>query len=66
MERASAELGMRALALDAMTPDPGLDPVDHAHVLEINARADWLHHTFSERRTHDIPGLLLRDLLRLG
>jgi cyanophycin synthetase len=50
-------------AMDAITPDPGLDPVTcGAAVLEANARPEWLHHTFSERRTHDLPRQILRAL----
>jgi cyanophycin synthetase len=33
-----------------------------AKVLELNARPEWLHHTFSERRTHDVAALILESL----
>ena len=48
--------------LDLITTDYSQNPKSHAWVLEINARADWMHHTFSERRTHDIQGLILKEL----
>ena len=37
----------------------------NSKVLEINASADWLHHTFSEKRTHDVAGIILRELFNL-
>lgn len=64
--RISRRLGMRAMALDAMTPDASLDPLGNGKLLEINARAEWLHHMHSDRCQHDIAGLLLDDLLGLG
>ena len=45
--------------MDIMTMDYQGDPYQHASILEINARAEWLHHTFSERRKHDIAGMML-------
>lgn len=59
-------LGLRIFSLDAISADPSRDPAGAARVLELNARAQWLHHTFCEGRRHDIPALVLRDLLRLG
>ena len=52
-------LGTPYFGLDIMTTDYSLDPYQHAKVLEINARAEWLHHTFSEVRTHDMAGMIL-------
>ncbi|MEZ4474906.1 MAG: hypothetical protein R3F60_29775 [bacterium] len=51
-------------AVDAMTPDPSADPAEvGGSILELNARAEWLHHTFSARgRCHDIGALLLHHL----
>lgn len=49
-------------ALDLITTDPQQKPSGHSWVLEINARADWLHHTFSERKTHDMAGMILHAL----
>lgn len=34
--------------------EPHVDPIDTAVALELNALAEWVHHTFSERRTHDL------------
>lgn len=48
--------------LDLMTKDYTANPIENTKVLEINARADWLHHTFSEHRTHDIAGMILKEL----
>lgn len=55
-------LALPIFALDVLTEDPGADPQQHARVIEINAKPDWLHHTFSERRTHDMPRLILEQL----
>ena len=52
-------LGTPYFGLDIMTTDYSLDPFQYAKVLEINARAEWLHHTFSEVRTHDMAGMIL-------
>ncbi len=48
--------------LDIITSDFTKNPNKNAWVLEINARADWMHHTFSEVRTHDMAGLILKEL----
>jgi cyanophycin synthetase len=60
--RLSAALELSVFAVDAMVPDPALAPAQGA-VLEVNARPEWLHHTFSEGRTHDVAGALLADAL---
>jgi len=57
-------IGIRVFSVDAVTADASRPPAFGA-VLEVNARPDWLHHTFSERRQHDIPRLLLEDLFGL-
>ncbi len=49
-------------ALDVLTQDYRLNPYQSSYILEINAFADWLHHTFSERRTHDIADMILEEL----
>ncbi len=58
----SKYLTTRYFGLDIITADHKKEPKDHSWVLEINARADWLHHTFSERKTHDIAGMILQAL----
>ena len=41
-------------ALDLIGRKPSANPVEAVKALEINAQAEWLHHTFSEGRTHDL------------
>ena len=60
--KVSNAFGFRTFALDGISADPGLSPFEHLYALEVNAKAQWLHHTFSEVRTHDIPTMILRDL----
>jgi len=47
--------------LDMMTINHIDNPHEHSKIIELNARADWLHHTFSLNRTHDIAKLLLQQ-----
>lgn len=63
--RAAGRLDLGIFALDAMSTDVAADPAECAFVLEVNARAQWLHHTFSEGRSHDMGALILRELLGL-
>ena len=49
------------MAIDAVSADRSLDPADGAQILEVNTVPDWLHHTFSQRRTHDIAGMILQS-----
>lgn len=58
----SAYLGTGYMGLDFMTTSHIENPHTHTKILEINARADWVHHTFSEVRTHDIAGIILDEL----
>ncbi len=58
-------LGVRFFALDLMTKDHTADPPECAVVLEVNPRPQWLHHTFSERRRHDIPRMILSELFQI-
>lgn len=47
-------------ALDLMCAGtPADDPVKTAVALELNALAEWIHHTFSERRTHDLGAAVI-------
>lgn len=48
--------------LDLITKNYEADPQKNTKILEINARADWLHHTFSEHRTHDMASMILEEL----
>lgn len=58
----SEYLETKYFGLDVMTTDFTKSPNEAAKVLEINARADWMHHTFSERRTHDMADIILKEL----
>lgn len=59
-------LNLSTFALDIISPDYTKDPKEvNAVVLEINGDGDWLHHTFSERRTHDIPHMMISNLFAL-
>jgi cyanophycin synthetase len=58
------ELRTGYFGLDIMTKDHRADPAKMSWILEVNARADWLHHTFSEKRTHDIPVMILDELFK--
>lgn len=60
VEAFAAALELPFFALDAVTTDPSADPLaSGAAVLEANARPEWLHHTFSEGRTHDMARQIL-------
>ena len=60
VEALAAALDLPFFAMDAITPDPAADPLAAgAAVLEANARPEWLHHTFSEQRTHDLQRQIL-------
>ncbi len=55
-------LGAGYMGLDFITTDYQKPPISHSFILEVNARADWLHHTFSEHKTHDIAGIILEKV----
>lgn len=66
IERAAQALSLDIFALDIITTDPSAAPsVSGGMALEVNARPQWLHHTFSHGRSHDIPTLMLKHLLEL-
>lgn len=59
-------LNLSTFAIDIISPDYTKSPNEvNAVVLEVNGEADWLHHTFSERRTHDIPQMMINNLFGL-
>lgn len=62
MRRIAEKFKLRTFAFDAMTTDHTADPSTACKALELNAKAQWMHHTFSEVRTHDIPTMILKDL----
>lgn len=56
----------RVFALDIITQDYTQAPTaTTAWALEINGESYWLHHTFSERRTHNMAALILKDTFGL-
>jgi cyanophycin synthetase len=61
----SEYLNSSYFGLDLMTTNHTKQPSQHSKVLEINARADWLHHTFSEHRTHDMADMILNAVFNL-
>lgn len=55
-------------ALDLICLDHTKDPEDPAVgaiALEINALAEWTHHAYSERRTHDLGQIVIDTTFRL-
>jgi len=52
-------LGTPYFAIDIIAPDLSAAPEQDAYALEINARPEWMHHTFSRGRTHDMAGMVL-------
>ena len=52
-------LGTPYFAIDIIAPDLSAAPTEKAYALEINARPEWMHHTFSRGRTHDMAELVL-------
>lgn len=64
VETVGRALDIAVFAVDAMTPDITCSWRDLGAVLEVNARPEWMHHTFSTGRQHDLPRMLLEDLLQ--
>lgn len=52
-------------AIDLITEDCRKPPDLNAFALEINARPEWLHHTFSQNKQHDIALILLKSIFDL-
>ena len=46
-------------AMDFISKDFGENAENQSVVLEINAQPEWLHHTFSEGKKHDIASMVL-------
>jgi cyanophycin synthetase len=59
------DLGTGYMGLDFITKNYKETPYGNSWILEINARADWLHHTFSEVKTHDMTGIILGKLFAI-
>ena len=62
IEAIALELHSGYFALDVMCNDHKILTADSAKALEINIRAEWMHHTFSERRTHDLANTVVSTL----
>lgn len=62
VDQVANAFGFRTFALDGIVPDSSQHPSEGFKALEVNAKAQWMHHTFSQVRTHNIPELILRDL----
>jgi len=63
IERISKEFNWSIYALDVLTKDYTTAPTqDSAWAIEINGQPYWYHHTFSERRTHNIAKMILEHV----
>lgn len=62
IDQLAAYLNCGYFGIDIMALDYQQAPSNGAWVLEINARPEWLHHTFSELKQHDLASLVLKDL----
>ncbi|WP_019852753.1 hypothetical protein [Actinopolyspora mortivallis] len=51
----------KILSVDALCAAPHKPPDTNVTILEVNAAPEWVHHTFSENRTHDIAARILRS-----
>jgi D-alanine-D-alanine ligase-like ATP-grasp enzyme len=58
------DLGTGYMGLDFITTNYKETPCGNSWILEINACADWMHHTFSEVRTHDMAEIILEKLFK--
>jgi hypothetical protein len=65
IERIAARFRVGIFAFDCISSDPTADPLENSATLELNAKAQWMHHTFTEGRQHDIPTLILKDLFSI-
>lgn len=62
VEQIAADLNTGYFALDVMCLNHQDAQAGHAVALELNCRAEWLHHTFSERRVHDLASVVIDAL----
>lgn len=60
IDKLSASLNMPYFALDILTND--IRRIEAYYALEVNLRAEWMHHTFSEGRQHDLAAVIIREL----
>ncbi|KAA3613880.1 MAG: hypothetical protein DWQ05_16525 [Calditrichaeota bacterium] len=66
LEQFADETGMRLFALDVIAEDCTIYKPGTAWALEVNPQPEWLHHTFSEGKTHDIAGMILEELFEIS
>ena len=57
--------GTPYFAIDIIAEDLTKSPDQKAWALEINARPEWMHHTFSRVKTHDMGRIVLESLFGL-
>lgn len=62
VSRISSYLESSYFGIDFISLDNTQDPLTHTQALEINNCPDWLHHTFSEIKQHDIAAILIDNL----
>ncbi len=62
VQRFAGGTGMSLFAFDFIAGDCAHADPGTVRALEINPQPEWLHHTFSQDRTHDIAGMILRWL----
>jgi len=60
VEVISTELQAPYFALDLISGD--ISNIETYKALELNIRAEWMHHTFSEGRTHDLAKVVIDEL----
>ncbi|MCG8576821.1 MAG: hypothetical protein MI810_18215 [Flavobacteriales bacterium] len=60
VNRISTALQAPYFALDIISNDPSNEK--ECVALELNLRAEWMHHTFSEKRTHDLAKTVIDEL----
>lgn len=59
VKKVEAFLKTAYFALDFISPDPAENPIKTSYCIEINPQPTWLHHTFSERKTHNLAAVVL-------
>jgi len=60
IDQLSNALDMPYFALDILTDD--IARLESYFALELNLRAEWMHHTFSEGRQHDLASVIIHEL----
>lgn len=66
IEKIANELNWSIFALDVLTLDYTVAPsTQNAWALEINGQPYWYHHTFSEKRTHNIAKMILEEVFNV-